>query len=103
MSAIMARERAILQPGATRTSSAGNLQAAGALQVGGDGFAESGDAASGDVAVAAGGGGIAQGVDDRGRGMEIGLAEFEVNDGAALALEFFGAGENGQGAFASQL
>ena len=46
---------------------------------------------------------VAEGVDDRSRGMKIGLAELEVNDGAALALEFLGAGEDGEGAFAREL
>ena len=82
---------------------AGNFQAASALQICGDGVRKSGDAASGNVAVAAGGDGVAQGVDDRGGGMKIGLAKFEVNDGAAFALEFLGAGKNREGAFAGQL
>jgi hypothetical protein len=32
--------------------------------------------------------------------MKIGLAELEMNDGAAFALEFLGARENGERAFA---
>jgi hypothetical protein len=32
--------------------------------------------------------------------MEIGFAEFEMDDGAALALEFLGARKNRQRAFA---
>ena len=32
--------------------------------------------------------------------MEIRFAEFEMNDGAALAFEFFGARKNSQRAFA---
>ncbi len=35
--------------------------------------------------------------------MEIGFAEFEMNDGATLAFEFLGARKNGQRAFAVQL
>jgi len=35
--------------------------------------------------------------------MEIRLAQFQMDDGAALALKFLGARKNGQGAFASEL
>ena len=41
------------------------------------------------------------GFDDRLAGMEIGLAEFEMNDGAALGFQFFGAREDGERAFAA--
>ena len=35
--------------------------------------------------------------------MKIGLTKFQVDDRAALALEFFGAGENSQRTLAIQL
>ncbi len=99
----MARERAILQPGATRTSSLETRKRRVPLQICGDGFAQGGNAAGGDVAVAACGDGIAQGIDDWSGGMKIGLAKLEVDDRATFALEFFGAGEDGEGTFAGQL
>ena len=81
----------------------GAIDAASALQIGGDRFAQGGNAARGNVAVAAFDDGGAQGIDDRGSGMEVRLAEFEMDDRAALLFEFFGAGEDGQRAFAVQL
>jgi hypothetical protein len=65
----------------------------------GDGGAQGRDAARGNVTVAAGSYRVAQSIHDGGGGMKIGLAKFEVDDGAAVALEFLGARKNGEGAF----
>ena len=78
----------------------GPLEAARAQQVICDGFAKSGDSTCRYVAVAAGGCGVAESIHDRSGGMKIWFAELQVNDGAALAFEFFSAGENSQCAFA---
>lgn len=68
-----------------------------------DFFAQRGDAAGGAVAIAARCDGVSKRIDDRRCGMKVGLAKFQMNDGAALALEFLGAGENGERAFTSKL
>ena len=64
-------------------------------------FAQSGHSGDGAVAIFAFGEALWWQIDDRLAGMEVGLAEFQVDDGAALGFEFFGAGEDGERAFAA--
>ena len=79
----------------------GDLDAAGAREVGGDFFAQRGNAGHGAVTVFAVGQRLGGRFDDRLAGMEVGLAEFQMNDGAALGFQFLGAGEDGERAFAA--
>jgi hypothetical protein len=66
-------------------------------------FAQGGDATRGTVAIAARSNGIPDGVNNGRGGMKIRFAQFEMNDGTTLALKFFGARKNGEGAFAVKL
>jgi len=75
----------------------------GAREIVGDFLAQRRNAAGGAITIAAGGHGIAKRIYNGCRGMKIGFAEFEMNDGAALALEFLGAGEDGERAFTGKL
>jgi hypothetical protein len=75
----------------------------GACKVVRDFFAQRRDAARGAVTIAAGRDRVAERIDNRSRGMEIGLAKLEMNDGAALTLKFPGARKDGQRTFAVQL
>src|SRR5260370_703640 len=67
------------------------MYAARAFQILRNRLAQSRYAPRGAVAVAPCGYGIAQRIHDRRGGMKIRFAEFQVNDRAPLALEFFGA------------
>src|SRR5262249_38494383 len=76
---------------------------AGAAEIAGDFFSQSGDAASGAIAIAARSDRVADSVDNRSGRVKVRFAEFEVDDGAALFFKFLGAREDRESAFASEL
>ena len=71
-----------------------NRDAARASEIGSDLVAQRRNADHRAVAVFAVGQRFRRGIDHRLSGMEIRLAQFEMNDGAALGFEFLGAGED---------
>ena len=79
-----------------------HLHAVTALQVGGDRLAQGQDALRRRVAVVAVAQRLDGGLDDMRRRLEVGLADAEVDDVLALALERVGAGEHLEGRLRSQ-
>ena len=80
-----------------------NGKFSGAREIVRDFFAQGGNAASSTVAIAAGSDGVAKSIDDGRGGMKIGFTEFEVDDGAALALKFLGARKYSESALTIQM
>ncbi len=79
-----------------------HLDAVPALQVGGDRLAQGQDALRRRVAVVAVAQRLDGGFDDVGRRLEVGLADAEVDDVLALALERIGARQHLEGGLRSQ-
>ncbi len=103
ISAIIARARAILQPGATSTCSGARSRRRVRLKYAAMASRKAGMPRWRDVAVAAIRHRGADRVHDRRRRMKVGFAEFEMDDRTAFFFEFFGAREDRQRAFAIEL
>lgn len=88
-----------MQPGGNDDVFGVDFEVAGAEKVAGELFAQGEDTGDRAVAIFSGTEGLFERVEDGGGGMKVRLAEFEVDDGAALAFEFLGAGEDGERAF----
>ena len=88
-----------LPPGTTRHVLRAHLNAAGARDVRGDGFAQFGLALGGTVVGPALVERLLGGFDDVRRGREIGLADFQVDHAAALRFQRTGAHQDVEGRF----